>query len=79
MPTVWLCNICKLLVDRDFEHALLNIQLSKLNKGLAPNLEASRVSHVDKNDDKTGLMSLIDSAKETISMYDPVIDNQKRE
>ena len=31
LPQIWLCNVCKLLVDRDYELSLINMQVAKLN------------------------------------------------
>ena len=53
IPTVWLCDVCKLLVDRDYEMALINLQVSQLNAVSGPK-EAKYHSN-PKPEDKTGL------------------------
>ena len=67
MPEIWLCDLCKMLVDRDYEMSLINIQVSQINsethtaaaKEYKPQIQA-------KPEDKTGLGQLLEVAKDKI-------------
>ena len=60
-----------MLVDRDFEMALLNLQVSKINNIKTQKKDLSNVK-CEETEDQTGLSKLVDAAKAQLENYDPL-------